>query len=41
MNKFGLNQCTSGHVIPQNMEFIRLAKSQQIFKIETCGLDHI
>ena len=37
----GVNQCTSGHVIPQNMKFIRLAKYQPIFKIETSGLDHI
>ena len=29
---FGVSQCISGHVISQNMEFIRLAISQPIFK---------
>ena len=29
---FGVNQCISGHVISQNMEFIRLAISQPLFK---------
>ena len=29
---FGASQSISGHVIPQNMEFIRLAISQVIFK---------
>ena len=36
---FGVNQCISGHVISQNMEFIRLAISQPFLKIETSGLD--
>ena len=36
---FGVNQCISGHVILQNMKFIRLAISQSFFKIETSGLD--
>ena len=36
---FGVNQCTSGHVISQNMEFMRLAISLFFFKIETSGLD--
>ena len=36
---FGVNQCISGHVILQNMEFIRLAISQPFLKIETSDLD--
>ena len=36
---FGVNQCISGHVISQNMEFIRLTISQPFLKIETSGLD--
>ena len=36
--KFGVTQCISGHVISQNMEFIRLAISQPFLKIETSGL---
>ena len=36
---FGVSQCTSGHVISQNVEFIRLAISQPFLKIETSGLD--
>ena len=36
---FGVNQCTSGHVISQNMEFIRLAISQPFLKIKSSGLD--
>ena len=36
---FGVNQCISGHVILQNMKFIRLAISQPFFKIETSGFD--
>ena len=36
---YGVNQCTSGHVISQNMEFIRLAIPQPFVKIETSGLD--
>ena len=36
---FGVNQCISGHVISQNMEFIRLAISQPFLKIETSDLD--
>ena len=36
---FGVTQCISGHVISQNMEFIRLAISQPFLKIETSGLD--
>ena len=36
---FGVSQCISGHVISQNMEFIRLAISQPFLKIETSGLD--
>ena len=31
---FGVNRCISGHVILQNMEFIRLAISQPFLKIE-------
>ena len=33
---FGVNQCISGHVILQNMKFIR---SQPFLKIETSGLE--
>ena len=29
---FGVTQCISSHVISQNMEFIRLAISQPVFK---------
>ena len=36
---FGVNQCISGHVILQNMKFIRLAISQPFLKIETSRLD--
>ena len=36
---FGVNQCIFGHVILQNMKFIRLAISQPFLKIETSGLD--
>ena len=36
---FGVSQCISGHVISQNVEFIRLAISQPFLKIETSGLD--
>ena len=36
---FGVSQCISGHVISQNMEFIRLAISQSFLKIETSDLD--
>ena len=36
---FGVNQCISGHVILQNMKFIRLAISQPFLKIETSSLD--
>ena len=36
---FRVSQCISGHVISQNVEFIRLAISQQILIIETSGLD--
>ena len=35
----GVSQCISGHVISQNMEFIRLAVSQSFSKIETSYLD--
>ena len=38
---FGVNQCISGHVISQNMEFIRLAISHPFLKIETSDLDQI
>ena len=34
-----VSQCISGHVISQNMEFIRSAISQPLLKIETSGLD--
>ena len=34
---FGVSQCISGHVISQNMEFIRLAISQPFLKIKTFG----
>ena len=37
--KFGVNQCISGHLILQNMKFIRFAISQPFLKIETSGLD--
>ena len=36
---FGVNQCISGHVILQNIKFIRLVISQSFLKIETFGLD--
>ena len=36
---FGVNRCISGHVILQNMKFIRLVISQPFLKIETSGLD--
>ena len=36
---FGVNQCISGHVILQNMKFIRFAIPQPLLKIETSGLD--
>ena len=36
---FGVNQCISGHVILQNMKFIRLAISQPFLKIEISGLN--
>ena len=36
---FGVNRCISGHVILQNMKFIRLAISQPFLKIKTSGLD--
>ena len=36
---FGVNRCISGHVILQNMAFIKLAISQPFLKIETSGLD--
>ena len=36
---FGVNQCISGHVILQNMKFLRLAISQPFLKIETSGLN--
>ena len=39
IKNFGVNQYTSGHVISQNMEFIRLAIFQPFLKIETSGLD--
>ena len=35
---FGVNRCIYGHVILQNMKFIRLAISQPYLKIETSGL---
>ena len=38
---FGVNQCIYGHVISQNVEFLRLAISQSFLKIETSGLDKI
>ena len=37
--KFGVSQCISGHVISQNVEFIRLAIFQPFLNIETSGLD--
>ena len=36
---FVVSQCISGHVILQNMKFIRLALSEPFLKIETSGLD--
>ena len=36
---FGVNQCISGHVISQIMEFIRLAISQPFLKIKASDLD--
>ena len=36
---FGVSQCISGHVISQNIEFIRLAIFRTFLKIETSGLD--
>ena len=38
---FGFSQCISGHVISQNMDFIRLAISQPFLKAETSGLDQL
>ena len=38
-SNFGVNQCISGHVILQNMKFLRLAISQSFLKIETSDLD--
>ena len=38
-SNFGVNQCISGHVILQNMKFIRFAIPQPFLKIETSGLD--
>ena len=35
---FGVFQCISGHVILQNMKFIRLAIPQPFLKIETSGV---
>ena len=35
---FAVNRCISGHVILQNIKFIRLAISQLFLKIETSGL---
>ena len=35
----GVNQSTSGQLIPLNLEFIRLSTSQPILKIETSGFD--
>ena len=36
---FGVNQFISGHVILQNMKFIRFTIPQPFLKIETSGLD--
>ena len=36
---FGVSECFSGHVISQNMEFVRLAISLLFLKIETSGFD--
>ena len=36
---FGVNQCISGYMISQNVEFTRSAISQPFLKIETSGLD--
>ena len=36
---FGVSQCISGHMILQNMKFIRFAISQPFLKIKTSGLD--
>ena len=36
---FGFSQCISGHVISQNMKFIRLALSEPFLKKKTSGLD--
>ena len=36
---FRVSQCISGHMISQNMEFIRLTISQPFLKVETSGLD--
>ena len=36
---FGVNRWISGHVILQNIKFIRLAISRPFLKIETSGLD--
>ena len=35
----GVNQCISGHVVLQNMKFIRFAIHQSFLKIHTSGLD--
>ena len=36
---FGVSYCISGHVISQNVEFIRLAIFQPFIKTEISGLD--
>ena len=36
---FGFCQCISGHVVSQNMDFIRLAISEPFLKTETSSLD--
>ena len=36
---FGVSECISGHVISQNIKFVRLAISQLFLKKETSGFD--
>ena len=35
--EFGVNRCTSGHVTRQNVHFTKIAFSQSVLKLETCG----
>ena len=37
--EFGFNRCTSCHVTQQNVNFTKIAFSQSVLKLETCGWD--